>query len=161
MADKPADKHKSVSENRRARFDYSIEDVFEAGLVLVGSEVKSLRLGRATIAESYATDEGGELWLINATIPIFTQANRFNHEPKRRRKLLLKKRESAKLMNAISREGMTLVPLRIYFNERGIAKMALALAKGRKAHDKRAAIKERDWNREKGRVLRGRGKGDE
>ncbi len=161
MADKPADNKKVVSENRKARHDYSIEEVFEAGLVLVGSEVKSLRLGRATIAESYATDEGGELYLINATIPIFTQANRFNHEPKRPRKLLLKKRESAKLMNAIQREGMTLVPLRIYFNERGLAKMALALAKGRKAHDKRDALKERDWNRQKARVLRGRGKGDE
>ena len=113
------------------------------------------------IAESYATDEEGELWLINATIPIFTQANRFNHEPKRRRKLLLKKRESAKLMSAIQREGMTLVPLRIYFNERGIAKMALALAKGRKAHDKRDAIKERDWNRQKQRIVRGRGRSDE
>ena len=161
MADKPTDKHKSVSENRKARHDYSIEDVFEAGLVLHGSEVKSLRLGRATIAESYATDEGGELYLINATIPIFTQANRFNHEPKRRRKLLLKKREAAKLMTAIQREGMTLVPLRIYFNERGIAKMALALAKGRKAHDKRDAIKERDWNRQKSRVLRDRGRSGE
>ena len=161
MADKPADKHKTVSENRKARHDYSIEDVYEAGLVLHGSEVKSLRLGRATIAESYATDEQGELWLINATIPIFTQANRFNHEPKRPRKLLLKKRESAKLMNAISREGMTLVPLRIYFNERGIAKLAVARAKGRMAHDKRDAIKERDWNRQKQRIVRGRGRGEE
>ena len=161
MADKPTDNRKVVSENRKARHDYAIEEVFEAGLVLLGSEVKSLRLGRATIAESYATDDNGELFLINATIPIFTQANRFNHEPKRPRKLLLKKRESAKLMNAIQREGMTLVPLRIYFNERGLAKMTLALAKGRKAHDKRDAIKERDWNRQKQRIVRDRGRTSE
>ena len=161
MADKPTDNRRVVSENRKARHDYAIEEVFEAGLVLLGSEVKSLRLGRATIAESYATDDNGELFLINATIPIFTQANRFNHEPKRPRKLLLKKRESAKLMNAIQREGMTLVPLRIYFNERGLAKMTLALAKGRKAHDKRDAIKERDWNRQKQRIVRDRGRTSE
>ncbi len=161
MADKPTDNRRVVSENRKARHDYAIEEVFEAGLVLLGSEVKSLRLGRATIAESYATDDNGELFLINATIPIFTQANRYNHEPKRPRKLLLKKRESAKLMNAIQREGMTLVPLRIYFNERGLAKMTLALAKGRKAHDKRDAIKERDWNRQKQRIVRDRGRTSE
>jgi SsrA-binding protein len=157
MAAKPDDGRKVVSENRKARHNYEIEDVVEAGLVLTGSEVKALRLGRATIAESYATDEAGELFLINATIPEYFQAGRENHVPKRPRKLLLKRREAAKLMIAIQREGMTLVPLSIYFNKRGIAKMALALAKGRQLHDKRAAIKSRDWNRQKQRVLRDRG----
>jgi len=158
MAAKPDDGRKVVSENRKARHNYSIEEVIEAGLVLTGSEVKSLRQARgATIAEAYATDEGGEMFLINANIPIYNEANRFNHEPKRARKILLKKREASKLMIAIQREGMTLVPLQLYFNKRGIAKLALALAKGRQVHDKRAAIKERDWNRQKGRILRDRG----
>ena len=157
MAAKETDNRKVVAENRKARHNYEIGEVFEAGLVLTGSEVKALRLGRATIAESYATDEAGELFLINANIPEYFQAGRFNHEPKRPRKLLLKRREASKLMIAIQREGMTLVPLRIYFNARGIAKMALALAKGRQVHDKRAAIKERDWNRQKQRVMKDRG----
>jgi len=156
MAKKPSDHGKVVSENRKARHNYSIDEVVEAGIVLMGSEVKALRQGRATIAESYATDEGGELFLINATIPEYFQAGRDNHTPKRPRKLLLKRREAAKLMMAIQRDGMTLVPLRIYFNDRGIAKLALALAKGRQVHDKRAAIKERDWNRQKQRGLKER-----
>jgi len=158
MAAKPDDGRKVVSENRKARHNYSIDEVYEAGLVLTGSEVKSLRQARgATIAEAYATDQGGEMFLINANIPVYNEANRFNHEPKRPRKILLKRREAHKLMIAIQREGMTLVPLQLYFNKRGIAKLALALAKGRQVHDKRAAIKERDWNRQKGRLLRDRG----
>lgn len=157
MAGKDSDDRKVVAENRKARHNYDIGDVIETGIVLMGSEVKSLRLGRATIAESYASDEAGELFLINATIPEYFQAGRDNHTPKRPRKLLLKKREASKLMIAIQREGMTLVPLRIYFNDRGIAKLALALAKGRQLHDKRAAIKERDWNRQKLRVMKDRG----
>jgi len=156
MAKKPAEHGKVVSENRKARFSYEIGDVIETGIVLMGSEVKALRQGRATIAESYATDDNGEIYLINATIPEYFQAGRDNHTPKRPRKLLLKKREAAKLMTAIQREGMTLVPLRIYFNDRGIAKLALAVAKGRQAHDKREAIKERDWNRQKQRGLKER-----
>ena len=161
MAAKPTDGRKVVAENRRARHDYEIGEVYEAGIALAGSEVKALRMGRATIGESYATDDKGEIWLINSNIPEYTQANRFNHEPKRPRKLLLKKREMAKLMIAVRREGMTLVPLQVYFNARGIAKLALAIAKGRKEHDKRDAIKERDWNRQKGRILRNSGKGGE
>ena len=154
---KQADDRKIVAENRKARHDYAIEDVLEAGIMLVGSEVKSLRAGRATIAEAYASDEDGEIYLINANIPEYTQANRFNHEPKRRRKLLLKKREMARLSIAIRREGMTLVPLEIYFNKRGIAKLALALAKGKKVHDKRETIKQRDWSRQKQRLMRDKG----
>ena len=158
MAEKANDNNsKVVAENRKARHNYTVGEVIEAGLVLTGSEVKSLRLGRATIAESYATDEAGELFLINANIPEYFQAGRFNHEPKRARKILLKRREASKLMIAIQREGMTLVPLRLYFNKRGIAKLALAVAKGRQVHDKRAAIKERDWNRQKLRVMKDRG----
>ena len=156
MAKKASEHGKVVSENRKARHSYDIGEVIETGIVLMGSEVKALRQGRATIAESYATDEDGEIFLINATIPEYFQAGRDNHTPKRPRKLLLKKRESAKLMIAIQREGMTLVPLRIYFNDRGIAKLALAVAKGRQVHDKRAAIKERDWNRQKQRGLKER-----
>jgi SsrA-binding protein len=154
MAGKASDDRKVVADNRKARHNYEIGEVFEAGLVLTGSEVKSLRAGRATIAESYATDERGEIFLINATFPEYTEASRFNHVPKRPRKLLLRKREMAKLMIAIQREGMTLVPLQLYFNKRGIAKLALALAKGRKVHDKRDAIKQRDWDRQKRRVVK-------
>ena len=157
MAGKATDGRKVVSENRKARHNYEIGEVIEAGLVLTGSEVKALRLGRATIAESYATDDKGELFLINANIPEYFQAGRFNHEPKRPRKLLLKRREASKLMIAIQREGMTLVPLQLYFNQRGIAKLALAVAKGRQVHDKREAIKQRDWNRQKQRVMKDRG----
>jgi SsrA-binding protein len=154
MAGKEPGDRKVVAENRKARHNYDIGEVLEAGIVLTGSEVKSLRAGRANIAESYATDDRGELFLINANIPEYFEAGRFNHQPKRPRKLLVKKREAAKLMGAIQREGMTLVPLQLYFNRRGIAKIALALAKGRKVHDKREAIKTRDWNRQKQRLVR-------
>ena len=147
----------SIAENRRARYNYAIEDTFEAGLVLQGSEDKSLRNGKANIAESYASYEDGELWLINAHIPEYVEANRFNHEPRRRRKLLLSRREIDRLSQSVARDGMTLVPLRLYFNERGRVKLELALAKGKKVHDKRETEKKRDWNREKGRLLRERG----
>ena len=138
---KPAqfDKKKIVAENRRARFDYAIETVYEAGIALTGTEVKSLRFGQGTIAESYADIEDGAVWLINSNVPEFSHGNRFNHEPKRRRKLLLHEREINKLHGAVAREGMTLVPLSVYFNGQGRAKVELALAKGRKDHDKRAA----------------------
>jgi SsrA-binding protein len=143
-----------VAENRKARFNYEIIDTYEAGLVLTGTEVKSLREGKANIAESYATDEGGEMWLINSYLPEYLQANRFNHEPRRRRKLLLTKRESTRLAGAVNREGMTLIPLKIYFNAQGRAKLELALGKGKKLHDKRESEKERDWNRQKSRLLK-------
>lgn len=150
-------KVKTVAENRRARFDYAIEDVFEAGIVLRGTEVKSLRFGDGTIADSYAEVKDDEVWLINSNIPEFSHGNRFNHEPRRPRKLLLSGREIAKLHGAVARQGMTLVPLSLYFNERGKAKVELALAKGKNVRDKRDTIKERDWKREQGRLLRDRG----
>jgi SsrA-binding protein len=145
---------KIVAENRKARFNYEIIDTYEAGLMLVGTEVKSLREGKANIAESYASDEGGEIWLINSYLPEYLQANRFNHEPRRRRKLLLSSREIGRLRVGINREGMTLIPLKIYFNDQGRAKLELALAKGKKLHDKRESEKERDWNRQKSRLLK-------
>lgn len=148
---------KIVAENRKARFNYEIIDTYEAGLVLTGTEVKSLRDGKANIAESYASDEGDEMWLINSHLPEYLQANRFNHEPRRRRKLLLSKREINRLRAAINREGMTLIPLKIYFNDKGRAKLELALGKGKKLHDKRESEKERDWNRQKSRLLKDRG----
>lgn len=158
MAAKGERPHKIAAENRRARYHYEIGETFEAGLMLTGTEVKSLRTGKATIAESYASvDRAGELYLINATIPEYLQANRFNHEPKRHRKLLLKSREIAKLSQGVEREGMTIVPLKIYFNERGRAKIEIALARGKQLHDKRETEKKRDWNREKGRLLREKG----
>lgn len=157
MAAKDETNYKVVADNRRARYNYEIGDVYEAGLVLTGTEVKSLRSGKATIAESYASAEKGELYLINATIPEYGHGNRFNHEPKRPRKLLMKAREIARLAQGVEREGMTLVPLRVYFNDKGRAKLTLALGRGKKLHDKRATEKERDWNREKSRVLRDRG----
>ena len=147
---------KIVAENRKARFNYEIVDTYEAGLVLMGTEVKSLREGKANIAESYASDEDGEMWLINSYLPEYLQANRFNHEPRRRRKLLMSKREINRLRIAISREGMTLIPLKIYFNDQGRAKLELALGKGKKLHDKRESEKQRDWNREKSRLLKDR-----
>lgn len=150
-------KVKTVAENRRARYDYYIEDKFEAGIALSGTEVKSLRFGEGSIAESYAELKDEEVWLINANIPEFSHGNRYNHEPKRPRKLLLNAREINKLHGAVMRQGMTMVPLSIYFNERGRAKVELALAKGKKAPDKRATEKERDWKREQGRLLRDRG----
>ena len=151
------DKKKVVAENRRARFDYAIEQVFEAGIALQGTEVKSLRFGEGTIAESYAEVKGNEVWLINSNIPEFSHGNRHNHEPKRPRKLLLNGREINKLYAGVARQGMTLVPLSVYFNSRGRAKVELALAKGKKAHDKRESIKERDWKRDKQRLMKERG----
>ena len=148
---------KVVADNRRARFDYAVQDVYEAGLELFGSEVKSLREGRANLQESYASVEGGELWLINAYIPEFKMANRFNHEPRRKRKILLKRREIDKLSAAIQREGLTVVPLKVFFNPRGRAKIEMALAKGKKAADKRESAKERDWKRDKARLMRDKG----
>jgi len=151
------DKKKTVAENRRARFDYSIEDVFEAGIALTGTEVKSLRFGEGSIAESYAEVKDGQVFLINSNVPEFSHGNRFNHEPKRPRKLLLHEREIAKLTGAVERKGMTLVPLSIYFNGRGRAKVELALAKGKNVADKRQTIKERDWKREQQRLMRDHG----
>jgi SsrA-binding protein len=145
---------KVAAENRKARFNYEVIDTLETGLVLSGTEVKSLRGGHANIQESYASFEGGEIWLINSYLPEYLQANRFNHEPRRRRKLLVSKREMARLSQSIEREGMTLVPLKIYFNDRGRAKLLLAIARGKKLHDKRETEKQRDWNREKGRLLK-------
>ena len=145
---------KVVAQNRKARHNYLIEDTVEAGIVLTGSEVKSLRGGRGSITECYAADKDGELYLINSHIPIYEPAGRFNHEPRRPRKLLLHRRQLEKLMGAINREGYTLVPLSIYFNERGRAKVELGLGRGKKKHDKRAAIKERDWQRQKRRLIR-------
>jgi len=157
MAKKPDDGRKLVAENRRARFDYLIEDTIEAGIQLVGTEVKSLRSGRANIAESYASTDKGELWLINATIPEYPPAGQFNHEPRRPRKLLVRSKELKKLAGAVEREGRTLAPLKLYFNARGIAKLEIALAKGKKAHDKRAATKDREWKRQQSRLLRDKG----
>jgi SsrA-binding protein len=148
---------KLVAENRRARFDYFIEDTLEAGIALTGTEVKSLRNGRANIAESYAAVEGREIVLVNANIPEYGPANRFNHEPKRPRKLLLHRRQIDKLIGAVQRDGRTLAPLRLYFNDKGRVKLELALATGKKAHDKRATIAERDWKREQSRLLREKG----
>ena len=148
---------KLIAENRRARFDYFLEDKHEAGLVLTGTEVKALREGRANIAESYAAVEGREIALINAHIPEYGPANRFNHEPRRPRRLLLHRRELDKLIGAVQREGRTLVPTRLYFNDKGLVKLEIALAKGKKAHDKREAESERDWKREQGRLMRDRG----
>jgi SsrA-binding protein len=149
-----AQTRKLVAQNRRASHDYFIDDRIEAGLILSGTEVKSLREGRATITEAYAGEMSGELYLFNAYIPEFHGGNRFNHETRRPRKLLLRKREVDRLSGAIRREGMTLVPLQLYFTPRGWAKVELGLARGRKAHDKRALIKERDWQREKQRIMR-------
>ena len=157
MAAKPERRLKVVADNRKARFNYAIGDTFEAGIVLTGSEVKSLRAGRATIAESYADARGGELWLINSNIPEYLQASRFNHAPKRARKLLLQKREINRLVGAVEREGMAIVPLKLYFNEKGRAKIEIALARGKKLHDKRETLKKRSWERERGRLMRMKG----
>jgi SsrA-binding protein len=151
------DKVKTVAENRRARFEYFIEDKFEAGIALSGTEVKSLRFGEGSIAEAYAEVRDGQAWLVNANIPEFSHGNRFNHEPKRPRKLLLHQREIEKMIGAVERKGMTMIPLSIYFNGRGRAKVELALARGKQAHDKRQTIKERDWKRDKARLMRERG----
>ena len=157
MAVRSPDNFRVVAQNRRARFNYHLEENFEAGIALTGSEVKSLRAGKATIAESYADARGGEIWLVNATIPEYVQAGRFNHPPKRLRRLLLHRQQINKLIGAVEREGMTLVPLRLYFNERGRAKVELALARGKKLHDKRETEKKRSWERERGRLLRAKG----
>jgi len=164
--------HGSVAQNRRARHEYAVEETVEAGMQLTGTEVKSLRHGRANIAEAFAgrrsatgrssaggasRDEPEEIWLYNANIPEYDAGNRFNHEPKRPRRLLLKKREIRRLLGAVSKEGMTLVPLSVYFNDRGIAKLQLGLAKGKKAYDKRQTAKDRDWNRQKQRLMREKG----
>jgi SsrA-binding protein len=148
---------KIVADNRKARFNYEIGDVYEAGIALTGTEVKALRAGKAAIAESYADARDGEIWLINCNIPEYLQASRFNHAPKRVRKLLLHKREINKLMGAVEREGMTLVPLRLYFNPQGRAKIEIAVARGKKLHDKRETEKKRSWDRERGRLLRQKG----
>ncbi|WP_271078181.1 SsrA-binding protein SmpB [Aurantiacibacter sp. MUD61] len=153
---KPAtfDKQKIVAENRKARFNYHIEETFEAGIALQGTEVKALRAGEGSIAESYAEVKDGEVYLVNANIPEFSHGNRNNHEPKRPRKLLLHRREVDKMFGATERKGMTLVPLSVYFNGRGRAKVELALAKGKQAHDKRQTIKDRDWKRDKARIIK-------
>lgn len=154
---KPERKLKVVAVNRKARRNYLIEDTIEAGLILQGSEVKSLREGQANIAESYASTEGDELFLINAYIPEYQQASRDNHQPRQHRKLLLHRREMDRLSAAVDREGMTLIPLRLYFNERGIAKLELALGRGKKLHDKRETERKRDWDRQKARLMRDKG----
>ena len=157
MAKNPHPASRAVAENRKARFNYEIIDDLEAGIQLKGTEVKSLREGRTNLVDSYAGESGGELWLYNAYIPEYQEAGRFNHETKRPRKLLLHRREMNKLIGAVAQDGLTLVPLRMYFNGRGIAKVQLGLARGKKLHDKRETEKKRDWQREKGRLLRARG----
>jgi len=148
---------KFAAQNRKARRDYTIGEKFEAGIMLEGSEVKSLRLGRASIGEAYASDRGGEIFLTNAYIPEYSAAGGVSHEPRRPRKLLLHRREIAKLLGAINRKGMTLLPLSIYFNKRGMAKVELALAEGKRQHDKRQTVKRRDWERDKARLMRDKG----
>ena len=154
---RPAHHSKAIAENRRSRFEYAIEETFEAGIMLVGTEVKALRLGHANIAESYASVEGTEIFLINATIPIYEPASQFNHSPTRHRKLLLKRREINKLMGAVQRKGRTLVPLKLYFDKKGLAKLLLGIGVGKKTIDKRQTQKNRDWNRQKARVMKERG----
>ena len=146
-----------IADNRKARFNFEILEVFEAGIELQGTEVKSLRENTAGLAESYASEENGELWLINGYIPEYNQGNRFNHEPRRPRKLLMHRREISRLIGAVQREGLTLVPLKLYFNDRGRAKLEIALAKGKKAHDKRQTEKDRSWQRDKARLMREKG----
>jgi SsrA-binding protein len=157
MAPNADRKSRIVADNRKARFHYFIDETFEAGVALTGTEVKSLRLGKATIGESYADARGGEIWLINSNIPEYLQANRFNHTPKRPRKLLLHRNQINRLVGAVEREGMTLVPLKLYFNEQGRAKVELALARGKKLFDKRDTEKKRSWERERGRLMRQKG----
>jgi SsrA-binding protein len=157
MAAKPDPRFKVVADNRKARFHYAIGETFEAGIVLTGSEVKSMRTGKANIGESYAGARDGELWLYNSNISEYKQAGRFNHAPKRPRKLLLHRRQINKLIGAVEREGMTVVPLKLYFNDKGRAKVEIALAKGKKLHDKRESLKKRSWQRERGRLMRQKG----
>ena len=151
------DKVKTVAQNRRARFEYFLDEIFEAGIALTGTEVKSLRGGKATIGEAYAGPSGNDLMLFNAYIPEYLEANRFNHDTKRPRRLLLHRRQINKLIGATQRQGYTVVPLKIYFNDKGRAKVELGLGKGKQAHDKREAVKERDWQRDRARLLRDRG----
>jgi len=146
-----------IAENRRAKFDYLLEETFEAGISLTGSEVKSLRLGKANIAESYASANGSDITLVNAYIPEYGPANRFNHEPRRPRRLLLHRKQINKLLGAVRRDGRTLIPVKLYWNDKGLAKLELALAKGKTAPDKRQTVAERDWKREQGRLLRDKG----
>ena len=157
MAPQPQSKSKVIAENRRARFDYFLEDNIEAGIQLLGAEIKALRDGRANIAESYAAVEGREIVLINADIPPYKQANRFNHEPRRPRKLLLHRKQIDRLIGAVQRDGQTIIPLKLYLNDAGKAKLEIALAKGKKLHDKREASAERDWQRDKARLMRDKG----
>jgi SsrA-binding protein len=157
MAKKEAPERKMVAQNRKARHNYFIDEVLEAGIMLAGTEVKSLRQGKATIVDAYASDKGREIWLFNVNIPEYDSGGYTRHEEKRARKLLLKKREIAKLLGAVQREGMTLVPLSIYFNPRGIAKVELGLARGKKNYDKRETVKKREWNKQQARLLRERG----
>ena len=157
MAQKKKTSANIAAQNRKARHDYFIEENFEAGIMLSGSEVKSLRAGRATITEAYASAENDELFLVNAYIPEYESARTVNHDPKRSRKLLMHRREIDKMQNAVNRKGMTLVALSIYFNDNGLAKVDLGLAKGKQLHDKRQDIKERDWKRNKARLLRDKG----
>jgi SsrA-binding protein len=157
MAEKKPRPFKIIAENRKARFNYEVGEVVEAGIALTGTEVKSLRLGKATIAESYADAKNGEIWLVNANIPEYLQASRFNHAPKRPRKLLLHRRQIDKLAAGVEREGMTIVPLKMFFNDKGRAKIEIALGRGKKLHDKRDTEKKRSWEREKGRLMRLKG----
>jgi SsrA-binding protein len=157
MAETKPRTFKVIADNRKARFNYEIGEVVEAGIALTGTEVKSLRQGRANIAESYADAKGGEIWLVNANIPEYLQASRFNHAPKRPRKLLLHRRQINKLAAAVDREGMTIVPLKLFFNDKGRAKIEIALGRGKKLHDKREAEKKRSWERERGRLMRLKG----
>ena len=157
MAEKKPRTFKVIADNRKARFNYEIGEVVEAGIALTGTEVKSLRQGRANIAESYADAKGGEIWLVNANIPEDLQARRFNHAPKRPRKLLLHRRQINKLAAAVDREGMTIVPLKLFFNDKGRAKIEIALGRGKKLHDKRESEKKRSWERERGRLMRLKG----
>jgi SsrA-binding protein len=157
MAKKKDTGENVVADNRKARHLYFIDSTVEAGLLLTGSEVKSLRTGKANIAESYAQARDGEILLVNSYIPEYLMANRFNHEPRRVRKLLVHKSEARRLASAVQREGMTLVPLRLYFNRRGVAKVELGLARGKKLHDKRETEKARDWARDKARLMRAKG----
>ena len=157
MAKQPKSQNKVVAENRRARYDYAIEETFEAGLSLLGTEVKALREGRANIAESYASVEGNEVYLINANFPIYAPASQFNHDPRRHRKLLLKRREINRLLGETQRKGRTIVPLKLYFNDRGVVKLLIGIGIGKKAIDKRETQKKRDWQKQKARLMRERG----
>ncbi|MEO0329571.1 MAG: SsrA-binding protein SmpB [Pseudomonadota bacterium] len=158
MAPKSKDTNsRIIADNRKARHNFEFLETFEAGIQLSGTEVKSLRNSKANIAESYATEEEGEIWLINSYIPEYLEGNRNNHNPRRRRKLLLHKKEMAKLMGGVQREGLTIVPIKLFFNNRGLAKLEIALARGRKVHDKREVSKRRDWDREKARLMREKG----